>query len=262
MTEQTINTADPQPTLSDNVDSFILERLISYQMLPQLIKELIVDTVIETSTCPEPDIQDIVKDFCLTHCITSEKTKQTWLQYHRMGPQQMEQQAIRQWRIEEYKKQRWASQVERMFLVQKGQFDQVVYSLLRTKSHEIAQELFFRLQEEEQIFAELAAEYSQGSEALTGGMIGPVEIGRLHPALSQLLQKQRTGKLYPPTQFEQWVIILRLEKKIPASLTDTLRQRLIEQQYQEWLQQEIAKFDFIPFIKQLLINGNVPSPDH
>jgi PPIC-type PPIASE domain len=259
VTELTINTDDPQPTLSDNVDSFILEHLTSYQMLPQLIKELIMDTVIETSACPEPDIQDILKDFCLAQCITSEKTKQTWLQYHRMGPQQMEQQAIRQWRIEQYKKQRWASQVETMFLAQKGKFEQVVYSLLRTKSHEIAQELFFRLQEEEQTFAELATEYSQGSEALTDGLVGPVEIGRLHPALSQLLQNQQTGKLYPPTQFEQWVIILRLEKSIPASLTDTLRQRLIEQQYQEWLQQEIAKFDFIPFIKQLFINGNVPN---
>ena len=46
----------------------------------------------------------------------------------------------------------------------------MVYSLIRSKDPGVAQELYFRIQEGENTFSELARQYSQGSEAQTGGL--------------------------------------------------------------------------------------------
>jgi parvulin-like peptidyl-prolyl isomerase len=133
--------------------------------------------------------------------------------------------------------------VESLFLAQKKQFDQVIYSVLRTQDYGIAQELFFRLQEGEQTFTELATQYSQGPEAQTGGLVGPVKLNRLQAPLAQLLLQRQPGILHPPIRLDQSFILLRLEKYLPASLTGSLRQHLIDQQFQEWLRQEVINFD-------------------
>ena len=244
MSSLTLSTTTLDPAPRDNTPkSPLLEQLVAYQMMPQLIKELIVDTAIAEIKEAHINIQAILDGFYARHRITSSEAQQNWLHYHRMTQAQLEQQALRQWKLEQYKQKRWAPQVESLFLAQKGQFDQVIYSLLRIKDLGIAQELFFRLQEGEQTFAALASAYSQGPEAQTGGLVGPVELGRLQPTLSQLLQQRQPGKLHPPTPLDQWFVILRLEHYLPASLTDTLRQRLIDQKFQEWLQHEITHFD-------------------
>jgi len=48
--------------------------------------------------------------------------------------------------------------------------------VIRTKDPGVAQELYFRIQAGEQSFAEVAREYSQGPEAYTCGLLGPVEL--------------------------------------------------------------------------------------
>jgi parvulin-like peptidyl-prolyl isomerase len=225
------------------IEFSLWERLVGYQMAPQLIKEIILDTAIAEIEASPVENQSWIEAFYLRHRITSTEIKQNWLRYHRMSQSQLEHQAIRYGKIEQYKQQRWASQIESLFLSQKGQFDQVIYSLLRTKDRGVSQELFFRLQEGEQTFAALATQYSQGPEAQTGGLVGPIELGRLQVPMLQLLQQRQPGKLYPPMQMDQWVVILRLEHYIPATLNDALRQRLIDQKFQEWLQHECTHFD-------------------
>lgn len=77
-------------------------------------------------------------------------------------------------RIEKFKQATWGSKLESYFYERKQQLDQVVYSLIRTHDAAAAQELYFRLLENEQPFAEIAVLYSQGSEARTGGLIDPL----------------------------------------------------------------------------------------
>jgi parvulin-like peptidyl-prolyl isomerase len=109
----------------------------------------------------------------------------------------------------------------------------------------IAQELYFRILEGEQTFGELAREYSQGPEAQTDGLIGPVELSVPHPTLAQMLTLSQPGQLCPPTRVGEWLVIVRLEKFIPAQMDDAMRRRLFNECFNTWLQEQLQQLGSI-----------------
>jgi parvulin-like peptidyl-prolyl isomerase len=221
----------------------VLNKLAQYQLLPHLIKELVIDEAIATITLTPDEIHAAIANFAQGQRLSSDEAKQAWLTHFHMSEGQLETQAMRHAKLARFKQERWADKVEPLFLAQKQHFDQVTYSLLRTESADIAQELYFRLKGGEQTFAELVPEYSKGPEVQTGGLIGPIEVARIHPNLAQMLMKAQPGKICSPTKLDQWVVIVRLEQLNPAVLDDALRQRLLDHLFQEWMQQQLAEFD-------------------
>lgn len=229
-----------QPIMDNTVQSAELIPLLGqYQLLPQLLRELIIDQAIqEVPLSPEERVQ-AVEQSCRQHQIGDDTQREAWLKHYCMTPQQMAGQAQRQLKLQKFKLQSWNNQVESDFLQQKGQFDQYVYSLIRVANAEVAQELYFRLQEGEQAFSDLATQYSQGPEAQTGGLIGPVTAANLHPTLVQILTNAQPGQVRPPIRLGEWFVIVRLQTFISAQLDAPLRQQLLEQRFNEWLHTQL-----------------------
>ncbi|MBD0270213.1 MAG: peptidylprolyl isomerase, partial [Cyanobacteria bacterium Co-bin8] len=119
--------------------------------------------------------------------------------------------------------------------------DRVLYSLIRTQEPGLAQELYFRINDDGQPFADLAREYSEGQEAQTGGLIGPVELSVPHPSLARILSISQPGQLWPPTRVGEWFVVVRLEKFLPAKMDDATLQRLLDELFSVWLKEEIEK---------------------
>ncbi len=115
------------------------------------------------------------------------------------------------------------------------------YSLIRTKDLGLANELYFRIEGGEQSFAEIAKQYSQGVEANTGGLLGPVPIRQPHPLISQILSVSKPGQLWPPRALAEWFVIVRLEQLIPAQLDETMRRRLIDEMFETWINEQIKQ---------------------
>ena len=218
-----------------------------YQMVPQLLKESVIDQVLEDIELTQEEESQAVQDYCVKNQLEEPEAQKRWLEHFQMTPNQLKALALRNYKLNKFKTDTWGNKVETIFLTNKKQFDQVVYSLVRIDSPEVAQELFFRLQENEQSFSAIAAEYSKGPEAQTGGLIGPVEVTKLHPKLSQALMSSEPGQIRPPMRVDQWIVILKLERMLPAALDDQLRARLIDQQFQEWLrlQMEDVKLETV-----------------
>lgn len=200
--------------------------LAQYQLLPRLAREMIVDEAIADIDCTSEEQEQALAHFYQQYQITNEEQLQAWLTQAGMTQEQLNQFVTREIKLEKFKQNKWTHQLESYFLECKGQLDRVVYSLIRTKEAGIAQELYFRIQEGESQFADLAREFSEGGEAQTGGLIGPVELNVPHPRIVQLLTTLPAGQLSPPTMIGEWWIILRLEKYLASQLDDTLRQRL------------------------------------
>ena len=158
-----------------------------------------------------------------------------------MTSQQLDSLATRDLRIDKFKQTIWGPKVESYFLSRKNQLDKVIYSLIRTQVVGIAQEIYFRVLEGEQTFAELARTYSQGPEAQTDGLIGPVELSVPHPVLAQLLTLSQPGQISAPTRVGEWLVLVRLEKFIPAQLDDPMRRRLLDECFNTWLQEQLSK---------------------
>jgi parvulin-like peptidyl-prolyl isomerase len=217
----------------------IIPLLARYQLLPQLLRELLLDQVILPHTCTPEEVAQACQQVYAQNQLTSEEAQQAWLLQRQLTPEEFRARTERGLRIEKFKQATWGIKLESYFLQRKGQMDKVIYSLIRTQDVGITQELYFRIQEGEQSFADLAREYSQGPESQTGGLIGPVELSVPHPQLARVLSMSQPGQLWPPTQLGEWVVIVRLEKFIPAQLDEPMRQRLLNELFNTWLQEQL-----------------------
>ncbi|ACB51544.1 conserved hypothetical protein [Crocosphaera subtropica ATCC 51142] len=221
--------------------SELLTRLIDYQMLSSLVRELIIDEAIAYIEIASDRTKQALDQFFEQQKLITPEQKQQWLQKQGLTQTQLNRQIIRQCKIEQFKQITWGHKLEAYFLQRKSQLDQVMYSLLRINKAMVARELYFRIQEEEQDFAEVARCYSQGPEAQTGGLIGPVALSSPHPTLAKLLTRHKPGQLLPLTRIENWFVIVRLEKYLPAQLNDAMEKRLLNELFNQWLHQELQR---------------------
>lgn len=228
----------------------MLVLMSQYQLMPQLLRGLIVDEAIANIEVSEEEEKNALTQTEAYYQLTSPEAKQAWLESQGLTPDQFRLVALRPLRLEKYKQATWASKVESYFLSRKPLLDQVVYSLIRTKDLGLAQEIYFRVQEGEQSFADLAKEYSQGPEANTGGVLGPVSIRQPHPLIGQILSVSQPGQLWPPRALAEWFVIVRLEKFIPAQLDDAMRRRLIDEMLENWLTDQVKKMGPLQLVAQ------------
>ncbi|MEH2315025.1 MAG: peptidylprolyl isomerase [Nostoc sp.] len=225
--------------------SELISLLASYQMLPQLHRELILDEAIDQSSRSAnvaistlEEVSQAKQQFYAEKQLKNEEDIQAWMAHQGVTPEQLEVIITRKLKIEKFKQTTWGNKLESYFFQSKAKLDKVIYSLLRTQDVGIAQELYFRIQAKENSFADLAREYSLGPEAQTGGLVGPIELNALHPVMVQMLSSSQPGQILPPTRIADWFVILRLEKFIPAQLDEFMKVRLLNELFEIWLQEQ------------------------
>lgn len=227
---ETIITAEELPSL-----------LKRYQLMPLFLREVILDQEIAKITCTMEERAVAIERFDSQHQLTSPEAKAAWLAAYDLTPEQLVEMAERPVKVEKFKQETWSGRVENYFLSRKGNLDQVVYSLIRTKNPGLAQELYFRIAEGENSFAEVARDHSEGPESRSGGLLGPVPVSQPHPAISKLLSVSQPGQLWAPRPLAEWFVIIRLEKFLPAQLDESMRRRMVDEMFENWLREQIAQ---------------------
>jgi parvulin-like peptidyl-prolyl isomerase len=228
----------------------IVAKVVSSGMMPQLVKEMTLDrSTAEISLTTEEQKLAYQQAFQQLN-IDSDDKLNAWLKQQGMTLADLEKRAERSLKLAKFKQTTWGAKVNSAFLERKQQLDRVIYSLICTKDFCVAQELYFRVKEGEQSFDELAREYSQGPEAQTGGLIGPIEIGSVHPNLAKMLIASDVGQVQTPTVIGDWIVLVRLEKVLPVTLDEAMQQRLIDEAFTKWLDesvsQQMATFSIAP----------------
>ena len=219
----------------------IVSLLSRYQLMPQLKRGIVIDQAMANFSCTEEERRLVIEKFCQKHQLTSLEAKEAWAAYQGITLEQIEDLAVQSVLLEKFKTVTWGPKVESYFMTRKASLDQVICSLLRTKDALLAQEIYFRIQEGEQSFSQLAKAYSKGPEANTGGVIGPVPLSNLHPSVAKIISISQPGQLWPPTHLEEWFVIIRLEKFLPAHLDEQMRSRLIDEMFENWLKEQIQQ---------------------
>lgn len=229
-------TIDPLATVNHHN---IIPLLASYKMMPQLLRERIIDNAIALIECSSAEIEQAYQNFYQSNQINSETELQIWLQRHNMTITQWELTVIRPLKIQKFKQQTWGNQLESYFWQRKSDLDLVVYSTIKVKDKDLAQELYFRISEGEQEYTDAARQYSQGIEAYTGGIMTPVGIGRLPKSLAQILRYLNPGEVYRPVVLDNHLVIVRLEQIIPAKLNSLTATSLLNEMFESWLQKQL-----------------------
>ena len=215
--------------------------LTQYQMLPKLAQEILIDRLIAEVECTEEENTSTFNQFCQQNQLASDEQVEDWLNKQGMSREQLQKLVTRRLRLEKFKQANWDDQVDAHFIKRKSQLDRVVYSLIRVERPEVAQELYFRIKDDENTFSALAMEYSQGTEAQTGGLIGPVEINAPHPKIAQILATCQPGQLIPPARVGEWIVIVRLENYLSAKLDSAMRQRMLDELFSQWINEVIKQ---------------------
>ena len=202
----------------------LLDLIRRMELWPQLLRrqeeEAIVHLVGLPSNWLTEQRQALVSDDGLAEWLATKGWSAADLDLHLARPEA----------LKRFAKQRFGPGLEERFLASQGSHDQIVYSLLRVRNANLAQELWIRLEECETTFAEAASRFSEGPEAARKGVIGPMEIGQLQPP--ELAQSLRT--------LREWSVLLRLEQLTPARFDAEMQERLLRQQLDRLLDQRVT----------------------
>jgi parvulin-like peptidyl-prolyl isomerase len=217
----------------------ILPLLRRYGLMPAFVREVVIDQAIADIKLTEAERETAIERFSQMNQLRSEEQCAAFMQQRGLTLDDVPTLALRDQKLQNFKLETWGNKIESHFLQRKNRLDRVLYSLIRTKEAGLAQELYFRIQDDGHPFADLARQYSEGQEAQTGGLIGPVELSVPHPALARVLSISQPGQLWPPTRVGDWFVVVRLEKFLPAKLDDATRQRLLDELFNTWLIEQV-----------------------
>ena len=110
----------------------------------------------------------------------------------------------------------YAHALDSCFDQRRGELERVVLSLIRLDSSEVAEELYLRL--------------------LDDG----ADFGQLHGALQRLIATLPAGELHPPVVVDDWVLLVKLEERLPVELEGRLRDQLLQELFEADLEATLA----------------------
>ena len=149
--------------------------------------------------------------------------------------------ATRLTRLQRFKRSRFLPKVEEFFTRTRSDRDQLIFSMLRCSNSSRLHELALAIREGELELSAAAIRWSEGPESARGGRIGPVLASNVgHPELTKRLMVAVEGCLVGPFALGDTNVLIRLDKRIPARLTETMEGQLIDEMYQEWLSAQIG----------------------
>ena len=115
---------------------------------------------------------------------------------------------------------------ETAFLKFKDRLDRVLYSVIRVPSEALAYHLFYAIDHGEISFSDAAAQFSEGVESRSAGIVGPVDLSTPHPEIASRLKRGRPGELFEPFKAEDWFLVVSLLYRFESSYDEISRKTL------------------------------------
>lgn len=228
----------------------VLAELSRHNLLHSLVQRRVVADAVADEALDSEACRQAREQFCLQHGLQDEDALAAFLATQGWSEDDLRWQIELPLRIRAHCNEHYRHKAEAHFLARKNQLDQVVYSLLRVKDGYLARELYLRLDAGEANFADLAAQFSEGMEKQTNGIVGPVPLTQAHPALAERLRTSPAGQLMQPFQIAEWWLVARLESYTPASFDEATAARMAGELFDQWVREETSRR-----IRALLSNG-------
>ncbi|WP_216905116.1 peptidylprolyl isomerase [Synechococcus sp. CCY 0621] len=215
-----------------------LNRLIRQQAQARpLARAWVLDQLVHAIPLPIEEEKALMAAFLERRGISDDDQVPGWLKERGLVFDDLRILATQKRRLQRLVRCRWEDEVEVRFLQRKPELDQVVYSLLRVDSEDLAAELHHQIAEGEADFDSLAPLHSEGPERHCRGQIGPLPLATGHESLVSRLRRGRPGQLFEPFAVGESWVVLRLEQFLPAELNDLTRERMMGELFEEWLEQ-------------------------
>ena len=229
-----------------DLNSFLKDEGIKFLIENNLFKSFI-KSVLVAYMISEVQISDELKseafhNFMVGNKIKNEYDLKRFLELSHLTQSELENDVIKQAKIIDFAKKKYDKKANTRFLSRRKDLEMVVYSLIRIKSQDLAKELYFKIESEEESLENLANKYSEGNEKFSRGIIGPVPITQGHPSLSNKLRVMQEGELTEPLLLDNWWCIIRLEKLINPSFNETIKAQMCKEIFDEEINNLVDSF--------------------
>ena len=227
------------------------QKLLNWALLKRVYREELIDKNIAKINLPSDlKMEDTVEQWLKNNGIQSNDLLQKWLIENGLDIEQWKNFVLRDYKWRKWCRDNFDKDLSSYYLKRKPLLDKVTYSLLRVKDEDLAFELYMRLLEDEEDFGKLANQYSEGPEAQSKGLIGPVTLKQTHPLLAKLLLISEENQLWPPKKIDEWWIVVRLEKTYNTEFNEEIKSFLAFELGEQFLTKEFNS------IKKNLTNKN------
>ena len=214
----------------------VLQQLHESQLLPQLLREILIDETIDRVAAEyRIDLTPSQEEFDRLSAQVA-----TIAPFQGMNSEQLMAITNRTLKLYKFKQAGWGHKVSSYFEAVRDRLERVSYSILLVEDGAIAQELFFRIQSAENSFAELALKYSQDETAQRGGTIGSMLLSEVNPAIAAVLNTLKPGELSTLFQLDRFYGFMRLNDTIEPELDENMHQALLDELFENWIQLQIA----------------------
>jgi parvulin-like peptidyl-prolyl isomerase len=222
-----------------SMDQAELSRLARFQLLRPYLRELLLEELLSEVSLDAEELQLAQRHFLQENGLEDREQLLRYCQKRGLSDADLQYRIAYSLRLWKYGQERFGARAESHFLARKQSLDKVVYSLLRNKDLGLVRELYLQVREGEAEFADLAAEYAEGPERSTRGVVGPVALNQGHPALVDRLASAQTGVLLEPFAIEDWWVLVRLENHVPASFGPEAAEAMITELLDTWLEEQV-----------------------
>lgn len=205
-------------------------------VLARLIRQLLLERLREGVTPDPAETARIAGEICAA--LAQDPPTHPDRHWPQTLPEAVAPQAARLWQQRLHSlavEARFGDRLEAYYLSRRSELDQVVFRLIRLEQLGLAEELYLRLLDDGASFGDLAEGHGRGEERHTRGLVGPLPLAQPHPRIRAALAPLEEGEIAPPFQVERTILLVRLEKRLPAQLTPTIREQLLG----ELLEQEL-----------------------
>jgi parvulin-like peptidyl-prolyl isomerase len=134
----------------------------------------------------------------------------------------------------------FSKEVEKVFVQNKLQFDQIILYQIVVANRQLAQELFYQIQEGEISFFDAAHLYDiDENRRHLCGCEGKVYRWGLKPDIAVAVFSAQPGEVIRPIETERGYHLFLVEKFLPAELTPQRYQEILHNMFNEWLSNEV-----------------------
>jgi parvulin-like peptidyl-prolyl isomerase len=163
-----------------------------------------------------------------------------WLSQQRITPEEWEQGIRDRLLSQNLAEAMFGQDVERYFGEHRLDYDRVVLYQIIVPYAQVAQELFYQIEESEISFCEAAHLYHLDEDCRRRcGFEGVLQRWALPPNLAAAVLGLPIGQVTQPVHTDQGYHLLMIEELIPAALTPEIRQEILERKFQDWLSNEL-----------------------
>lgn len=134
----------------------------------------------------------------------------------------------------------FAKEVEKFFAQNRIDFEQVLLHQIIVSDGNLAQELFYQIEEQEISFYEAAHLYDIDEKRRHQcGFEGKLYRWNLHPDIAVAVFGSPLGEVLSPIKTDLGYHLLMVEAIIPAELTPDRHQEILDNMFKEWLAREL-----------------------